>query len=1028
MAFALLALSACGAEPDRPPQPQPETQSVLPNQPRRSALRLGEIHHYPIERGAEEVLQVEVEELGPAGKGIDVRLQVIGPFGPASPEIDSSGEATRTEPIFLVTEAAGQYLLQIWATHPGDYEIRLSPARKSTPEDQMRADAHRAFYQARELSKTAPDQAAELFGQAITAWLHLADRPREARANYELAELLKVDNTRHVETLQAYKRACGIFEELEDVYQGALCLKRLGRLYSRRGQQQLARDTYAASLAGWRHLDNLRQASYLAFDQATIERRLGQPEAARELLFEALDLAQQSKDLVHEAAVRTQLGALYHYRGEHAAGIREQRAALRSLASHPQPENHAVQRQRASTLATLAPRLVVEDPRSSGEEALAFLHEARALYDTLENRRGLAMAVNNLGFVHERMHQFQAALDAYRDAEEIYRGLYLSTGETVAMGNRCRILDNLGQVDRAFACFQMALPLSRQVGYQNTEAQILFGLADITRRKGQLLEARRWIERSLEVVELIRKEAASEDLRATSMRRGSDYYELAIEIALELHQRDPQAGYEALAFRDFEASRARSLLEDLGSLRPELELPPEVRALQTELYRLKVDRFHHQERSKGQVEDLERQIADLLGRLHVARPRYSLFAPPIPSVAEVQELLDDDTLLLEYHLGAHQSAVWALSRTEFVYRPLAPRGEIERVARELHRALGAGAHKIRSWNVERLREELSTLVLAPVADLLHRPQLTVVPTGALSYIPFAALPHPTERTSAGDSIPLLLSHRITSTPSASVVAALRAQQAERTPAPHLLALLAAPVLRADDPRLEGRALPPREGASTLPTELTEPLPYALQEAEAILRWVEGEDVLSATGFRANRDFVFDPGLGDYRILHFATHGHLDDTHGELSGLVLAQFDTAGQPIAGYLWAYELFQLRLHAELVVLSACKTALGEEVQGEGLMGLTRGFLYAGAEKVLVSLWDVDDQATAHLMESFYRGLLRRGLNPAEALRQAQIELRDRGWTAPYYWAPFVLQGDWSGTPLVPNQVPDEKNSPRP
>jgi CHAT domain-containing protein len=168
--------------------------------------------------------------------------------------------------------------------------------------------------------------------------------------------------------------------------------------------------------------------------------------------------------------------------------------------------------------------------------------------------------------------------------------------------------------------------------------------------------------------------------------------------------------------------------------------------------------------------------------------------------------------------------------------------------------------------------------------------------------------------------------------------------------------------------------------------------------------------MMALDFRANRATATSSELGQYRIVHFATHGLLNSEHPELSGLVLSLVDEQGRPVDGFLRLHEVYNLRLPVELVVLSACQTGLGREVKGEGLVGLTRGFMYAGAARVAASLWKVDDAATMELMGRFYRGMLKEGLRPAAALRAAQLEMwRTKRWREPYYWAAFVLQGEW-------------------
>jgi len=188
------------------------------------------------------------------------------------------------------------------------------------------------------------------------------------------------------------------------------------------------------------------------------------------------------------------------------------------------------------------------------------------------------------------------------------------------------------------------------------------------------------------------------------------------------------------------------------------------------------------------------------------------------------------------------------------------------------------------------------------------------------------------------------------------------------------------------------------------------LPFTRTEADQILAVARNGSNLKALDFRANREIATSGELSKYRYVHFATHGYLDTTRAGLSAIVLSLYDAQGKPQDGFLRTHDVYNLKLPAELVVLSACETGLGKDVQGEGLEGLTRGFMYAGARRVIVSLWNVNDKATASLMQRLYAGMLRDGKTPAAALRAAQIEmLRTAQWQSPYYWAPFVMQGEW-------------------
>ena len=285
-------------------------------------------------------------------------------------------------------------------------------------------------------------------------------------------------------------------------------------------------------------------------------------------------------------------------------------------------------------------------------------------------------------------------------------------------------------------------------------------------------------------------------------------------------------------------------------------------------------------------------------------------------------------------------------------------------------------------------KKLSRMLLGPVAERLEEHQLLISPDGALHLTPFAALLDPrtlakTEEPGADPGSPrfLVFDHRLVTIPSVSAVAATREAIATRLPATRGVAILAAP-------DFAGRF---------------KPLPFSLEEAEAVARLAPPGWNLLATGRQATRATAIHSSMGLYNYLHFATHGWLRDRP-DLSGIALSFRDEQGRPQDGFLRAFEIYDLDLSAELVVLSACETALGAE-RG----GLVRAFLQAGSRRVVATLWKVPDHSTPKIMESFYQGLLRQGMTPSAALQQAQIQMLDSRWKAPHYWAGFVLQGEW-------------------
>ncbi|MGI8503099.1 MAG: CHAT domain-containing protein, partial [Hassallia sp.] len=393
----------------------------------------------------------------------------------------------------------------------------------------------------------------------------------------------------------------------------------------------------------------------------------------------------------------------------------------------------------------------------------------------------------------------------------------------------------------------------------------------------------------------------------------------------------------------------------------------------------------------------------------------------------IQQQLDKDTVLLQYSLGKDRSYLWAVTPDSLDSYELPGQKQIEDAANNFREVIVLGRKLINRNNpnaINKPASQLTKIILAPVANKLGKKRLVIVADGVLQNIPFAALADPsaTPTTTSVAYQPLLVNHQIVNLPSVTAIATQRQQLNKRKPAPKTLAILADPVFAADDKRVTGkepaiadnlnldRSSLQRALRNLNRNGLIPPLPGTRTEAEEILKLVSPSQSIHAYDFDANYNFATSPELKQYRFLQFATHGIVDTTNPELSGIVLSQIDKQGKPVEkGYLRLGDIFNLDLGAELVVLSACETGLGKNVKGEGLMGLTRGLMYAGSKRAVVSLWQVDDEGTSQLMPLFYKAILG-GESPTSALRDAQLQLwQQKQWQNPYYWAAFTLQGDW-------------------
>lgn len=673
-----------------------------------------------------------------------------------------------------------------------------------------------------------------------------------------------------------------------------------------------------------------------------------------------------------------------------------------------------------------------------------------------------------MGSTFRLMADYPRALDHHRQAH----AMRVEAGDRSAAASSLDGMGvtwhQMGELAQAATALGEALDVRRQMHEVTNEANTLLNLAAVERDRGDPDRARESLEAALAVTESVHARIVDSSLRASYIARVEDTYASYVDVLMQSHARAPAAGHDRAAFQAAERWRARVLLESLVEARADLREgvdPALLAEEQTQQRRLdtasaRVSQALAQRSSEADVAAARRALDEananvlaLRARIRASSPRYAALTQPEPLTAEQiqRDVLDPNTVLLEFSLGDQRSWLWAVTTEGITSVPLAARSEIEGAARALYddtvaRQRRAGettvAYTARVAAADREVAEraaaMSRLLFGGIATELNGSwrgkRLAIVATGALEYLPFAALPAPTPQLdSRAPAVSLIVRHEIVALPSASVLATLRHETANRVRPRGTLAILADPVFDLGDPRVaslaSARSTAPgpstaagadasRSFADTFAVERADAvrggplarLPFSREEASAIAGLAGSAGTFNAVDFRASRATALGGALANYRIVHFATHGLIDSERPELSGLVLSLLTDRGTAQNGFLRLSDIYNLRLNADLVVLSACQTALGKEIRGEGLVGLTRGFMYAGAPRVVASLWQVNDLATAELMKRFYTAMLQRKMPAAAALRAAQLELqRDARWRAPYYWAGFVLQGDW-------------------
>jgi CHAT domain-containing protein/tetratricopeptide (TPR) repeat protein len=872
------------------------------------------------------------------------------------------------------------------------------------------------------LGETAP--AREAFAAALAGYRAVGERYGEGSA---LANLCLMDLVAgELRTGAAcYEEALPILAEVQAAELEAAARTSAGRAWDVLGEPGKARQSYRRALAVMESTGNRRGQAQVLNNLAVLTQETGGVEEALELFDRALEIFRALGEARWEARVLGNLGYAYAELGE----PRRARVWLeQALAGWREVGDARGEIQTLSNLGRVEARL--GDLAASLELQAQALERARGL----EDRRAEGIALAELARVTAEAGSPETAVGLYGQALERLAAVEDRRGEIAALRRRGELRTDRGETAAALEDLERALGLARASGDRAGEAEALWAAAVAERRAGRPAAARERLEAALAIIESLRIRIANPDLRAAYAAMQPRAYELRIDLAMEAHRADPGAGHDREALELGERARARSLVELLEETRTELfaGVDPELAARRKDLLDSLSAKAERALRAPpaGEAEAAVREAerAELLRRLDLVEAeirrrhpgREDLSRPSPLSTAEIQGLLDPDTLLLVYSLGEERGFLWALTRTAVKSFELPGRPAVEAAVRDGHRRFARYDPAARAEDAG-AAAQLSRMLLGPVREFLGElggeRRLVIVPDGALHYLPWGALPLPEEggSLSSAPPRPVLARHPVVVLPSASVLASLRRLEQNREPAPRRIALVADPVFGSDDPRLAAAADSSVASAPSPPPAAGERgglarLPWTRSEAEAIAALVPPDERLLALGFAASRAAVEGGALAGYRVVHFATHGILDAENPALSGLVLSLVDAEGRRQPGFLQLSDIYNLHLGADLVVLSGCRTALGREIRGEGLVGLVRGFLHAGAPRVVASLWRVEDRATAELMRRFYRALWEEGLAPAAALRSAQLSVAgERRWRDPYFWAGFELIGDW-------------------
>lgn len=1058
----MLAGSQVSAQLRKPPH-EIQSQPLEFDKPVQFQLHHLETRKFSVFCEMNHYVRVEIEC---SNISVDVSL-----FRPGGNRIQNAGIwIIGPKDIAWVADQSGEYEITLRCERPlPPVQVRLwlNAIRPATPEEKVWFDhlwtAHTLLMESDLVRRTADwKQGIAKRLAAINHFRAIGDRHMEAETLWGTGGIYSYRGD-HQTAIQYFEQALALARAIQYTWLEATTLYYWGDSLNTVGEYTQSIDKFAKALAVSKKINDLNAMTEIVISTGESWYYLGEYQKAIEQYELALQYTAQTGHKVCEAWARNMLGRVYFSLGQ---WDQAEQMYARSLHDY-QAVNDT--RGPGVTLICLGELSIVQGNYLQG---LAYLDEAFPFLQKEHDTLSLARVNVFRGIAYTRLHKFENASEVFHQALAVYAETDNRYGKARTLQYFGLMLVASSQVDEGRRTLHEALVLRRAIQDRQGMAETLFHLARLENQVGNLGVAAGFLAEAIPLIEFLRAHVVQPGLRATHLANTHEYYELYIDILMRLDRLDTSNGYAEKAFQLSEQSRARELLDLLLLAKTEIRqgIDPQLKQREQQLNEQLNRKFSHQlrlysrkptlnqiESLNAEIEALTRELQEVEAEIRKQNPNYAAITQPRPpSIPDIRTWLDDETALLEFQLGTERSYLWVVDRKTVKTVELPAREKIQVAIQQFQNAIATRTRSVRFETPEKRAARIaqadqeSALILGllsrqlfgQVNGLAAWKRLLIVPDGPLHYLPFAALPDISHQEVSAkksklsgslipkEDSPLVETHEIIILPSASTLTQLPTGDSSRTTNQHRTIIFADPVFEASDQRVVSQGKPAIGSASRLESHHSRAalraaasevgfegeslrlprLIHTRDEAHGIAALTRSGQCRQVLDFEANYDQATSAQLGQFSIIHFATHGFLPPQSPEFAGIVLSLVDQEGHLCDGFLGVPQIFNLQLNAELVVLSGCRTGLGKNMKGEGIVGLTRSFIYAGARRVAVSLWDIHDEATSALMIQFYREMLINHQSPAAALRAAQRTLRkSKQWASPYFWSGFILQGKY-------------------
>jgi CHAT domain-containing protein/Tfp pilus assembly protein PilF len=831
----------------------------------------------------------------------------------------------------------------------------------------------------------------------------------------EKAKILRSIGFTHAQTsaysiaLDFYQDALEIAKDIRDRQKEAQCLMDIADVSWKRGSFSQAIKKYKESLGISRESGNRSSEFWTLVGMANVFLKTGEFSRSLEYYLKALEVNKQLKIRHQDAVLFSNIANIYANTGDHSKALDYYNQAL-DIHLETGSKNYE-----GITLNNIA-RLYSE--QKDYKRALAFYQKALQIAKETGDKRFEANRLNNLADTYTHLENFSEALKCYVGALELAQNLGTKEIEANVACSMGYLFEKSKGYAKAEEFFLKGLSISQEIGYSQKTWMAYAGLASVHKKQGEYPEALKQYKEALKVIEGMRSQIQLGEQRSGFLSGKFEIYISLVSLLYELNQKQPMEGFGEESYHIAEKAKARAFLDSLQEGKTNLgsqlsmefkeeenELLRKISAIQTELLKPQLSELKRVDYLK-ELEKVEEDYLHLIQRIRSSHPGYAQLVYPEPYQLDVirKKLLGPETAILEYLMGETDTFLFFVTESDFSIHKLSSRKDLEDRVNDYASLLKTGAAKeFQAFSAgKRLYQEL----IGPVKDKIGSiKRLIIIPDGKLNFLPFETLIDPRNN---GQSHYLINDFRISYAPSANALISLLDRKNPKTQQKDLLAFAdpdydyssnSSEKIDADDILREFYM---EQGFDF------SPLKYSAEEVSQISKLIKKKARDVYTKKDAKEEKIKSLHLADYEIIHFATHGFIDEQVPLRSSLLMALDEDPGED--GFFQAREIYSTVLNANLVVLSACQTGRGKLERGEGVMGLARAFLYAGAESVVASLWSINDKATSVFMSYFYKGLSQ-GMSKEEALQKAKQEMIKSRYKHPFYWAPFVLNGDAEG-----------------